>query len=333
MNEPVCIAPPSLSPDDEHGLVPILRQRGWRLRFLATSAGTTAHEVIDQLRDCRVVVAGGEPYTHEVFAALPRLEHVARFGVGFDAVDVEEATRHGVVVSVTPGAMDDAVADHAIALMFALARRLGSLDRSVRAGQWQGAPGADVWGATMGIIGLGRIGRAVARRARGLNMRICAHELQPDDTFVAEYGIKLVSLEQLLRESDFVSLHTPVTPDTAELINAGTLALMKPTAYIINTARGGLIDEEALYGALVNGGIAGAGLDTRAQEPPSDPRMAKLDNVVSTPHCAAITPRSFAAVGRMVLRNIDDVSARRKPDTLLNPDVWDRFLQRQRTQP
>jgi D-3-phosphoglycerate dehydrogenase len=326
IDEHVWIAPESLTAQDNDGLVKLLRDQGMQLRFFATSADTSQEQVIEQLQGCRIVVAGGEPYTKEVFAASPDLVHIARFGVGYDSVDLEAATRHGVVITIAPGTLDDAVADQTMGLLFTLARQIAQLDRQVRAGHWQGMMSADVWGATIGIIGLGRIGRAVARRARGLNMRILAYELYPDDAFIAENGIELVPLQMLLCESDFVTLHTPVTADTAELINQDTLALMKSTAYIINTARGGLINETDLYDALINNKIAGAGLDTRATEPPIDSRIALLDNVVSTPHCAGRTPRSLSALGNLVAKNIADVSAGTKPDTLLNSQVWESYL-------
>ena len=159
-------------------------------------------------------------------------------------------------------------------------------------------------------------------------MRILAHEVQPDEAFVADRSVELAPLDQLLQESDFVTLHTPITEDTAGLIDARALALMKPSAYLINTARGGLVDEAALYDALTGGNLAGAGLDTRAAEPPTDPRLAQLDNVVSTPHCGARSPRAWLTTCRHVAQNITDVMECRRPNTLLNPDVWDRYLEK-----
>jgi D-3-phosphoglycerate dehydrogenase len=287
-------------------------------------ATTMAAELIHHLQGCMGVLAGSQAFTDEVFAGAPELRIVARLGVGYDAIDVEAATRHGVAVTTTPGTLEWAVADHTFGLILALAHHIASDDRAIRRGEWRPHWGVDVWRKTLGLVGLGRIGRMVAQRAHGFEMRILAHEPKPEMDFVQEYGIEVVSLEELLRRSDFVTLHTPLTPETRNMINGERLALMRRGAYLINTARGGLVDEDALYEALSTGAIAGAGLDVRRVEPPQDARFSDLDNVVLTPHDAGLTDGRQLACGTMAANGILSVLRDERPQGLLNPDVWER---------
>ncbi|HWE61140.1 MAG TPA: phosphoglycerate dehydrogenase [Chloroflexota bacterium] len=308
----------------EPGGIRLLEQAGVELRFVQLPAATTNAELIEHLQGCMGVLAGSQRFTDEVFAGAPQLRIVARLGVGYDAIDLEAATRHGVLITTAPGTLEWAVADHTFGLLLALAHHITQDDRAMRRGEWRPFWGVDVWRKTLGLVGLGRIGRMVAQRARGFEMRILAHEPQPDMAFVQEYGIELVSLEELLHRADFVSLHTPLTPQTRQLINAERLALMQPSAYLINTARGGLVDEDALYAALTTGGIAGAGLDVRQVEPPTDSRFATLDNVVLTPHDSGLTDGRRLACGTMAAGSILSVLADQRPDGLLNVDAWER---------
>lgn len=323
----VLVSAKSLRPN-EGGVVGRLKEAGLNLRFSTCEPTTPAADLVKVLSGCQISVSGSESYTEEIFAASPMLRHVARFGVGYDGVDLQAATAHGIVVTTTPGTLEDGVADHAFALMLALAHDIVNRDAIVRRGQWETERARDVGATTVGIVGLGRIGRAVARRAAGFQMRILACEQQPDAEFVRSLNVELVSLEQLLRESDFVSLHLPMTPETINIIDAEKLACMKQEAYLINTARGQLIDEDALFKALKSGQIAGAGLDVFAQEPPQDLPFAELDNVVLTPHCSAATWGAWEAIGAMVARDVLKVMRREKPDTILNPEVWPDFLER-----
>jgi phosphoglycerate dehydrogenase-like enzyme len=287
---------------------------------------TPVATVIDNLRGCAAVVAGGEPYTEEVFASSPELGLVCRFGVGYDAVDVAAATRHGVVVATTPGTNDWAVADHAIGLIIDLAHRISRHDRSVRRGEWSSLHGIDVWRQTIGIVGLGRIGKGVARRARGFDMRVLAYEPYPDQEFVAVNGVELVELDQLFRRSDFVTLHLPAMPETERLVDAELLSSMKATAYLINTARGKLVDEDALYEAVSSGRIAGAGIDAWTTEPLANAeRWAALENVVLTPHSAPATEGVWEAGWAMSTETVVGFLQRGgQPRGIINPEVWDR---------
>ncbi|MDQ3762326.1 MAG: NAD(P)-binding domain-containing protein [Actinomycetota bacterium] len=204
-------------------------------------------EVIESLQGATAVIAGQEVYTAEIFEACPELRLVVRFGVGFDTVDVDAATERGVLVANTPGTTDGGVADHAIGLMIDLAHGISRHDRAMRRGEWQPHRGVDMWQATLGIVGLGRIGRAVAQRALGFDMRVIAHEPYPVMEFVDKHGIELMPLDEVLRQSDFVTLHLPAMPETERIINAGKLALMKPTAFLINTGRGNLILDAEIW--------------------------------------------------------------------------------------
>jgi len=288
-----------------------------------TQRGYTEAELIEALRGVRATIAGVEPYTDRVLREATSLQIVARFGVGYDQVDVPAATRHGVYVAMAFGGNHEAVADLALALMGAVSRDIVAYHgRVVRGGWgWEFRPG--LWRATVGIVGLGRIGRAVARRCRGFEMRILAHDIAPDAEYARAHGIELVPLETLLRESDFVTLHAPHTSETDRLINAARLRLMKPSAYLINTARGGLVDEAALADALRERRILGAGLDVFRQEPPVGSPLLALENVVLTPHAAGSDLAAEAATWDLCVSSILAVVRGEAPAAplLLNPEA------------
>jgi len=309
--------------EEQLGEVPErLRAAGLDLRFGSGRGSTPVEEVISSLEGATAVVAGQEFYTGEVFDACPQLGLVVRFGVGFDAVDVDAATERGVLVATLPGTTDWGVADHAIGLMIDLAHGISRSDRAMRDGEWQPRRGVDVWQATLGIVGLGSIGRALAQRARGFDMTLIAHEPYPDMVFVEKYGVELLALDDVLSRSDFVSLHLPSMPETEEIIDASKFALMKPTAFIVNTARGKVVDEDALYEALRSGEIAGAGIDAWSTEPMTDPRWADLENLVMTPHSAPNTHGVWTASGAMTVDILLVFLADERPEQLLNPEAW-----------
>lgn len=310
-------------PEEELGEIPArLRAAGLEVRCGSGRRSTPAADVIDGLQGCAASIAGQELYTAEVFDACPDLRIVVRFGVGFDTVDVNAATERGVLVATIPGTTDGGVADHAMGLMIDLAHGISRHDRAMRRGEWQPHRGVDMWQATLGIVGLGRIGRAVARRAIGFDMRLIAHEPYPVMEFVEEHHIELMPLDDVLRQSDFVTLHLPAMPKTERIINAAKLALMKPTAFLINTGRGDLVEEDAVYAAVKSGELAGAGIDAWTTEPMTDPRWAELDNVVLTPHSAANTHGVWAASAALAAEIVVKAMRGEQPDQLLNPEVW-----------
>lgn len=311
-------------PEEELGEIPgRLHGAGLELRCGSGRRSTPTAEVIASLAEATAVIAGQESYTAEVFDACPQLRLVVRFGVGFDAVDVAAATERGVLVATIPGTTDGGVADHTLGLMIDLAHGISRADRAMRSGQWQPERGVDVGRATLGIVGLGRIGRAVARRAAGFDMRLIAHEPYPDLEFVAKHGVELMSIEEVFSQGDFVTLHLPSMPETEKIVDAAKLALMKPTAYLINTGRGNLVDEDAVYAAVKSGQIAGAGIDAWTIEPMTDPRWAELENVVLTPHCAANTSGVWSASAALAVDIVLQVLRGEKPTQLLNPQAWD----------
>jgi len=263
----------------------------------------------------------------ELFDAAPRLKIVANYAVGYNNIDVAEATRRGILVTNTPGVLTQTTADLTWALILAIARRIVEGDRFMRAGKYKGwAPmlllGSDVYGKTLGIVGIGQIGQAVARRAIGFDMNILYHdkwELPP----VAEQLLNAddVSLEELLQKSDFVTLHVPLIPETHHLIGRRELEMMKPDAYLINASRGPVVDEVALIEALRNGVIKGAALDVFEDEPAMKPGLAELDNVVVLPHLGSATIETRTAMADLAVDNLLAFFSGEKPPTPVNPEV------------
>lgn len=253
-----------------------------------------------------------------LLAAAPHLQVVGRVGVGLDNVDVDACERAGVVVAYTPEENALSVAELVFALLLGLARRIVESDRTTKAGNWdrQGAMGVELYGRTLGLIGLGKIGTRVAIRARAFGMKVIAFDpyLLPHSLPVTESGASLVGLDELIARADVISLHVPLTPSTRGLIDAPRMAAMKPGAIVINTARGGLVDEEALADALISGHLGGAALDVRAEEPPAPGRLERCPNVILTPHAAAMTveaqARVLASVAADVRRVLEGQPAR-----------------------
>ena len=261
-------------------------------------------------------------------AAGPNLWGISQVAVGFDNIDVEAATRKGIYVTNTPGVLTETTADYAFALLMATARRIAEADRYVRAGKWN-VPwgllmflGQDIWGKTIGIIGMGRIGTAVARRAKGFNMKILYYDIYRNEKAEKELGAKYVDLETLLKESDFVTLHVPLTPQTRHLIDEEKLKLMKKTACLINTSRGPVVDEKALYKALKEGWIWAAGLDVWEKEPtdPNNPLLT-LDNVTVSPHIASASYETRLRMAMMAVENMTAILEGRVPPNLVNKEV------------
>ena len=266
--------------------------------------------------DVEGLVLANEPVPLEL---LPSLRIVANYGVGFDRVDVAACVAQGVVVTNTPGVLDDATADLAFALLLATRRHVVEGDRFVRAGEWtgswsEGALAEEVAGSTLGIVGLGRIGSAVARRAHGFSIRVLYTQRRRVETGLAEYR----ELEDLFRESDLVSIHAPLTPDTAGLVDARLLSFLRDGACLVNTARGEIVDEDALVAELVSGRIR-AGLDVFAHEPDVPAELLGLPNVVLTPHLGSATRQTRERMTRLVVDNLLVVERGQPPLTPVSP--------------
>lgn len=257
----------------------------------------------------------------------PGLRVISNYAVGYDNIDVPAATQRGIVVGNTPGVLSDTTADLAFALLMACARRVVEADRFTRAGKWRTwGPtlllGQDVYGATLGLVGFGRIGRRMARRAQGFDMTVLFHDplSGEGDPEIAELGARPVDLDTLLRESDFVSIHVPLTDQTRHLINADALARMKPTAVLINTARGPIVDPDALYAALAGGVIAAAGLDVTDPEPiPEDSPLLALDNIVVVPHIGSASVVTRGKMAQMAAENLVAGLKGERPPYCVNP--------------
>jgi D-3-phosphoglycerate dehydrogenase len=282
-------------------------------------------ELLQRLKDKDGAVSQlTDHFTAEVINALPKLRVIANVAVGFDNIDLEAATNRNVIVTNTPGVLTETTADFAFALLMAAARRVAEADRFLRAGRWREwnvdlLCGHDVHGSTLGLIGMGRIGQSVARRAHGFQMRVLYHDAtRQDSQSEKELGIEFVPLETLLRESDYISVHVPLLPETEKLIGAGELAQMKKTAILINTSRGPVIDEKALAEALASGTIAAAGLDVFEREPEVEPKLLTLENVVLAPHIASASTETRKKMCRMAAENAVAALEGRRPENLVN---------------
>src|SRR5438309_4061984 len=277
----------------EHG-VKLLAEPGWQVVQPAAAALPSELSDADAL-----VVRSATRVTDELLSHARRLRVIGRAGVGVDNIDLDAATRRGILVMNTPGGNAPSVAEHALALMLSMARSIPQLNASMHAGKWEksGAAGAELRGKTLGLIGLGRVGAEVARRARALEMRVLAYDPYVSAERAAEWGAELVPLAELLPQSDYVSLHTALSPATERMINAETLKQMKSGARLVNAARGELVDEAALAEALRAKHLAGAALDVFAVEPPRNSPLLQMPNVIATPHVGGSTAEAQEEVG------------------------------------
>ncbi|HXG48248.1 MAG TPA: phosphoglycerate dehydrogenase [Methylomirabilota bacterium] len=302
----------------------LLRRNGVELVIPPRYGPLPAEELLKLLPGVDAVFASMDQFTAEVLGspAAASLKLISRWGVGYDAIDVPAATRHGIVVAYTPGLLDDAVADYAFALLLAVARRVHEGYASMRRGEWKSLWGHDVSGKTLGIVGCGRIGRAVARRAGGFGMRLLGFDILPS-TEAEKGGIRFTGLDELLAESDFVTVHAALTPQTRGLMGEARLRQMKRSAYLINTARGAIVDEAALARALTEGWIAGAAVDAFVVEPlPADHPLRSVPNLLLTPHQASFGYDTGERVSTMAAQAIIDLMQGRRPQAVVDPAVW-----------
>jgi len=262
-----------------------------------------------------------------VMDASPKLKVVSNYAVGFDNIDLKAATERGIYVTNTAEVLTEAVADLTMALILGIARRIVEADKFLRRGEWKGwAPtlllGSNVYNQTLGILGLGRIGAAVARRAKGFNMQLIYYDAVRNEKLERELGITFVSFENLLKQSDYISIHVPLLASTHHMMGEKEFKLMKPTAYLVNTSRGPVVDEKALYKALKDGIIAGAGLDVFEKEPiEKDNPLISLDNAILLPHVASGTIETRIAMADLAVENLISVLQGRMPPSLVNKDV------------
>ena len=295
----------------------VLEQAGFEVIYPTAKLSESVADpplLLGQLEGVSGVLAGSEIYNREVLSKA-KIRAIARMGVGYDAIDVPAASDYGILVTIAPGTNQHSVAEQTMALLLGVFRGFPGRDAEVRSGVWKRKALPRLAGRTIGLVGLGRIGQAVVPRAIGLGLKVIAYDPFPNEAFAGLHGVRLVGLEELLTESDIVSLHSPVTPDTANLINAQTLAKMKPGAVLINTARGGLVDEDALAAALASGRLMAAGLDAFKIEPlPIDSPLQKLDNVLMAPHMGGLDLESQRDMSTLAAQCLVDLSQSRWPE-------------------
>jgi lactate dehydrogenase-like 2-hydroxyacid dehydrogenase len=298
--------------------------------YESTADGLTSPELIARASGKQALISQfTDPLPREVIAQLNGLGIIAHVGVGYDNIDVQAASDHGILVSNTPGVLNDTTADFAFALMLAAARRVTEAHAFVRSGEWKRWSlelmiGLDIHHRTLGILGMGRIGQAFARRGAGFSMRVLYHNRAPLAAAIErELNATWVGKEQLLRESDFLSIHVPLSDATRHSIAEAELRLMKPTAILVNTARGPVVDEAALVKALEEHWIAGAGLDVFEREPQVHPGLLACPRAVLAPHVASATVETRTKMTMIAAENAVAALSGRRPPNLLNPEVWD----------
>ena len=263
----------------------------------------TEADMVALIKDVDVLISGTEPVNARVFEAANKLKGIAKHGVGYENIDLAAAKNRNIPVAIAGGTITNSVADMTMALLLGLARKIPLGDRAVKEGRWPRAVGVELKGKQLGIVGLGQIGKAVCRRAKGFEMEVIACDTYHDADFAAQWQVQYVELDVLLKTADFVSLHAPGGAETRRLIDSNRLALMKPTAYLINTARGELVDEGALFEALKHDRLAGAALDVFEVEPPGANPLFGLDNFIAAPHSAGQTNEGLNAMGQITCDN------------------------------
>ena len=275
-------------------------------------------EIIPLLSGCKGYIAGLDYISRKVIENAPDLKVISRYGVGVDRVDLKAAKEKGIVVCNTPAVNANAVADLAFALLLSIARRVPVLNQQIRAGEWPRSTGFELYGKTIGLLGLGAIGRAVAKRASGFSMKIMAHDPFINLQYAEENGIIAANFDEVIKQADFISLHLPLVEDTRNIISKGAMEAMKKGVVIINTSRGGLIDENAAYDLLKSGHLGGLGLDAFEKEPPDASPLFELDNVIVTPHTGAHTAEATAAMADGSVRNLIDVLSGKECPNIVN---------------
>lgn len=306
MGRKVLITPRSFGKSDPTPLT-LLEQQGYEIQWNQLGRLYQEEELAEVIGDVDGLIVGLDPVTAKVMERGKRLKVITKYGVGVDNIDLKEAKRRGIQVTYTPGANYQSVADFTMTLLLALSRNVVELDQRVRKHRWEKVIGTEIYGKTIGIVGTGEIGKGVAARAKGFAMKLLAYDLNPDWTFAEKIGMAYVDKETLLKESDVISLHLPLVESTRHFIDRKALGMMKESAYLINTARGGIVDEEALYHALKEQRIRGAALDVFEIEPPNQSKLLELKNILLAPHCGASTIDATHRMGMMAAMGLISV--------------------------
>ena len=296
----------------------MLEEKGYEITKNETGKPLNKKEMSVLIEDVDGIIIGIDDLNAGIIKQVHNLKVISKYGVGVDNIDIKAATTQGIVVTNTPKANIDAVADLTFALMLALARRIPEADRETKAGNWKKFIGTSVWRKKLGVIGLGKIGRQVVKRARGFEMEILCYDIIQDEEFARQFGVRYVDLETLLKESDYITIHIPLNNTIKGIIGYKELEMVNENSFIINTSRGGIIDEKALYDSLKNNKIKGAGLDVYEKEPPENSPLMELENVIMLSHNGAYTEEAIANMGIESAQNLINVLEGREPENKIN---------------
>jgi D-3-phosphoglycerate dehydrogenase len=301
-----------------------LKREGFRILEWREGSGLDEADLRMKVAQADAWIVAFHPIGAALMDSAPRLRVIAKHGVGVDNIDIAAATARGIVVTTAPSANDQAVADLTMALLLSLLRRVPEANASVKAGRWERFLGFGLSGMTTGIVGLGRIGQNVARRAKGFGVKLIgADPFWPEDV-AREIGIRRVELNDLFVQADVISLHAPLTPETTGLVGEAAIAAMKPGVWIVNTSRGRVVDEKAMYEALTSGKVAGYATDVFENEPPVGSPLLTLPNVIATPHMGTHTRESLQLMGDRVTDAVLRIFRGERPEFVVNPEVYDR---------
>lgn len=284
-----------------------LKSNGCEVVKLDSANGSISEQLKKEMPSADAVIAGLEVYDSQLIASSNRLKVISRYGVGYDKVDLQAAADNNIAVTFTPGANGDSVADMAVALMLDGARNVSFMNSCLKAGCQQRTTGVEMFEKTLGVIGAGRVGKGVARRCKGFNMKILCYDTYEDEVFKIETGAKYVDFDTILYEADFITIHSPLNDETKNMFSTEQFKKMKKRAILVNTARGGIVDETALYEALKNNEIGAAGLDATLLEPPYGSPLLELYNCIITPHAGAATYEASAKMSMMAAKNVVDI--------------------------
>ena len=314
----ILVTPTSLQPGKNSGALEALKQFSENLVFNELGRPLKEDELIPLLKDCDGYIAGLDFITEKVLKSCEKLKVISRYGAGYDRVDIEAAREKGVLVTNTPGVNAEAVGELAFSLILSVARKIPYLNQSTREGQWVRSTGMELKGKTIGIMGLGAIGKVVARCAKGFEMKVIAYDPFINEDYCASHQIGVCTFEEVIEQADVISLHLPLNDSTKHLIGEEAIGRMKPGAILINTSRGGIIDEDAAYQALKSGKLGGLGLDAFEVEPPAGSLLFEFDNVVATPHTGAHTREATDNMANASIRNLIDVLSGKECPYIVN---------------
>ena len=314
----ILVTPTSMQPSKESEALKALRAFSEDLVFNPTGKPLSEEDLIPLLKDCDGVLAGLDFVTEKVIGACPKLKVISRYGAGYDRVDIKAAKEAGIKVTNTPGVNAQAVGELAFGLILSLARRIPFLDQQTRNGAWIRSTGVELKGKTLGILGLGAIGKVVARCGQGFGMKVITYDPFVDEEYCRANHIESVSCDEVIKQSNVISLHLPLNDETKNYINKETIELMQPGVFVVNTSRGGLINEEDAYEALKEGKLGGLALDAFAVEPPGASPLFQLENVVVTPHTGAHTKEAIENMANGAVKNLIDVLSGRDCKYIVN---------------